>query len=116
MEKHGIKELKEVVKFIIELGEAIDLALADKKFEVAEISLLIAPLMQVGPAFEGLDKLGDEIKDLSEVEAAELVAYVKEELDITSDKVEFMIEKALELGVMIYSFVNLFKKEEKVAE
>ncbi len=112
--EQGIKEIKELVKFVIEFGEAIDLAMADKKFEMSELSLLIAPLMQVGPAFEGLDKIGGELKDLSEEEAAELVAYVRDELELSNDKIEFVIEKALELGVTIYEFIKLFKKEEVV--
>jgi len=107
----GIKELKELLKFVVEFGEAIELALADKKFEITELSFLIAPLMQVGPAFEGLDKMGGELADLSEVEAAELKAYVEEELDLRSDKLEEVIEKALALGLMMYSFIQLFKKE-----
>jgi len=110
----GIKELKELLKFVIEFGEAIELALADKKFEISELALLMGPLMQVGPAFEGLDLLGGEIKDLSEAEAAELKAYVAEELDLQNDKIEEVVEKALGLGVMIYNFIKLFKKEEEV--
>lgn len=111
----GIKELKELLKFTIDFGEAIELAMADKKFEIAELSLLIAPLMQVGPAFEGMDKLGGEIKDLDEVEMAELKAYVAEELDLQNDNIEMIIEKALGLAVTLYSFIQLFKKEEVVA-
>lgn len=107
----GIKELKELLKFVVEFGEAIELALVDKKFEISELSYLIAPLMQVGAAFEGLDKMGGELKDLSEAEAVELRLYVEEELDLRSDKLEEIIEKALALGVMMYSFIQLFKKE-----
>lgn len=107
-----IKETKELLKFVIEMGEAFDKAYADKKIEISEMALLIAPLMQVGPAFEGLDKIGAELKDLSEAEAAELTAFVKEELDLQSDKVEEIIETALEVGVKLYGFVQLFKKEE----
>jgi len=110
----GIKEIKELLKFVIEFGEAIDKAMVDKKFDMSELSLLIAPLMQVGPAFEGLDKIGGEIKDLDAAESAELVAFVKEELNLEAEKIEFVIEKALELGLMIYDFVKIFKKEEEV--
>ena len=108
-----IKELKEIVKFAIEMGEAVDKALVDKKFDVSELGLLIAPLMQIGPAFEGLDKVGGEIKDLSEAEMAELVAYVKDELDLENDKIETIVEKSIEVGSCIYSLVKLFKKEEE---
>lgn len=109
-EKLGVKELKELIKFVIEFGEAINLALADKKFEITELSLLMGPLMQVGPAFEGLDKIGSEIKDLDEAELLELSTFVKEELDISNDNVENVIETAIDLGIKIYSFIKMFKK------
>jgi len=109
----GIKETKELLKFIIDLGEAIDIAMIDKKFEIGELALLMAPLMQVGPAFEGLELLGGELKDLSEVEMMEISAYVKDELNLQSDKLEEIIEKGLSIGVMLYGFIGLFKKEEE---
>jgi len=109
-EKLGVKELKELIKFAIDFGEAIDKALADKKFDVSELGLLIGPLMQIKPAFEGFDKIGKEIKDLDEVEMLELSTFVKEEFDIENDKIEAIIEKAIELGVKIYGFVELFRK------
>jgi len=115
-EKLGVKELKELLKFVIEFGESIDLAMADKKFEVSELGLLIAPLMQVGPAFEGFDKLGAEIKDLEESEMIELAAFVREEFDLQNDKIEEVIEVALDLGVRIYGFIKLFAKEEVPVE
>jgi len=109
---YGVKETKELVKFAIELGEAFDVALSDKKFDMSELGLLIAPLMQVGPAFEGLDKVASELKELSESEQLEVVEFVKTELDLKSDNVETVIESALELGVKIAGFVKLFKKSE----
>jgi len=111
-----MKETKEVLKFAIELGEALESALEDKKFDIAELSLLIGPLMQVGPAFEGIDKVGEEIKAVDAAGLADLVAYAKDELDLKADETEAVIEKALDLGVQIYSFVKMFKKDEAEAE
>ena len=111
-EKVGTKELKEMLSFVITLGESLEAALEDKKFEMAELALLMPALMKVGTAFEGIDKLGAEVKDLDEAEIAELVAFVKEDLDLKSDKIEEMVEKGLELGAKVYGFVQLFKKEE----
>lgn len=108
-----MKETKELLKFVIELGESLEAALEDKKFDIAELSLLIGPLMQVGPAFEGVDQVGEEIKNVDAAALADLVAYAKDELDLKADDVENIIEKALDLGVQVYSFVKLFKKEEE---
>lgn len=113
MEK-GITELKELLLFVIEFGEALDQAMVDKKFEMAEIGLLIGPLMRAQSAFEGMGEIAGEIKDLSESESLELVEFIKEELDLEADKIELIVEKALELGVKLYGFISLFKKEDEV--
>lgn len=110
VEKMGINELKELMKFTIEFGEAIELAMSDKKFEIAELALLMGPLMQIGPAFEGLDKIGGELKDLDEAEMVELKLYVETELDLKNDKTEMIIEKGISLMTVLYSFIQLFKK------
>lgn len=109
-ESVGIKETKELLKFVVELGLAFDKAYADKKFELHELSLLVAPMMDAGPAFEGLDKVGGELKDLTTEEAAELVAFVKDELDLQNDNLEEVIENALEVGLKVYGFIKLLRK------
>lgn len=113
--KLGIKETKEVLKFVIEFGEAIDKGLADGKLNALDIGLVINPLMQLGPALEGLGQVDDELKDLSAEELAELKAYVETELDISNDKVEMMIEEGLGMAVKLYKFIGLFSKKEDEA-
>lgn len=108
-----MKETKELLKFVIELGEALETALADKKFEIAELALLMGPLMQVAPAFEGVDQIGEEIKNVDAAGLVDLVEYAKTELDLAADGVEEKIERALELGVQIHAFIQLFKKAEE---
>jgi hypothetical protein len=76
-------------------------SLVDKKFDVSELGLLIAPLMQIGPAFEGLYHVGGEVKDLSEAEMTELKTFVADELDLENDKMEAIIENAMEFNVGI---------------
>ena len=106
-------ELKAFTKFIIEFGEAIDKARADGHLGVEDLPLLIGPLMQVGPAFEDFDKVKEQMKELTDPEKMkEIVAYVKEELDLSNDKVEFTIERGLDLGAQLYEFITLFKKSE----
>ena len=113
---HGIKESKELLKFVIEFGEALEQALKEDGLGIADIGLFMAPLMQVGAAFEGIAMLGDEAKDYSAEEVVELVAYAKTELNLDNAKTEKVVEDALELGVKIYAFIQLFKKVEEVAD
>lgn len=107
------KELKEVVSFVLTLGESLEDAFADKKFELAELALLMPALMQVGPAFTGLEKLKDMKVDAALV--SEMAQFVKDDLDLDNDKLEEKIEKGLEVAGRVYAFVELFKKEEAQA-
>ena len=106
-------ELKSFVKFVIEFGEAIEKAGADKKINAMDLPLLIGPLMQLGPAFENFGAVKEQAKLLVDpAKMAEIIAFVKEELDLDNDKIEFMIEEGLQLGMAIYAYVTLFKKAE----
>lgn len=95
----GIKELKEVVSFgldLVNLGVAVG---KDKKVSVSDLGLLIAAmpgLIASGvPAFTDLDKLPKEVKDLSGEELAELTAFVAGKLMLDDAKAQKVLGKSL---------------------
>jgi hypothetical protein len=110
-----MKETKEVLKFAIELGEAVEAAMKDGKFEIAEAGLLIPVLMQIGPAIEGVALVKEELKAADEAAMKDLADYAKAELSLDAEGIEAKIEGALDLALCAYGFVQLFKKEEVVA-
>ena len=63
VEARGVKELSEALVFAISIGEAFDLALADKKLGIEDLGLLVVPFTKAPNAVEGLDQIGAEIKD-----------------------------------------------------
>lgn len=107
---YDVKETKEVLKLLIELGEGLEKAFADKKFEISEIALLITPLMFSTAALEGIALMPKEIKDMDAAEFAEIKEYIEVELDLENDKIELIIEKAIGLAMNVMNFVSLFKK------
>ena len=109
-EEQGIKETKELLKFVIELGEGIDKAGADKKIDVMDVQYLIKPLASASAAFEGADKVKAELADLSAEEAAEIVKYAQDELQLSNEGIEKSIEAALKVGLEIYKYFKMFKK------
>lgn len=109
---YGIKETKELLAFMIDFGEAMDKSLEDKKLSVVDAMNFAGVFMAMPAAFEGIGLVPKELKDMDDVERAELVKYVEEELDLASDKTEEKIEDALKLASSIYSFIQLFKKGE----
>ena len=116
-EKLGIKELKELVNFGLKLGEAVDKSLADDgKLTLTDAPNLYPAVMAAGPGVMGISSVYAELKDLDSEEAQELVQYVKDEFDLSSDAVEAAVEGALELGVQLWKIVSAFKKDKPTSE
>lgn len=111
MDKVGIKESKEVLDFVLALGNAAGVSLSDGKIGLEDLSNFFGALTVAGPAFEGIQDVVKEFKDLDKEEAAELVTYVKEKFDIPQDDIEAMVEKGLAAALLIGEIiVGLGKK------
>lgn len=99
MEKLGIENLKVAVIAVITLAEKIE----DKNADDGKISLGEALSVGVG-SFGDIVKvvksgkqIKDEFIDLDLAEKEELLSLIKDELDLDNDKVEDIVEKAVEL-------------------
>ena len=108
---HGIKETKELLKFIIELTEAIDKSLEDGEIGFGDISTLVTAMKDAGPAFSDMKLIPEELKDLDDTEALELYTYAKDELELSGKKTEEIVEASLEIGLKMFELVNLIKSE-----
>ena len=107
----GIKETKELLKFVIELAEAIDISLADGEFTFGDITNLVSAMMAAGDGFADINLIPAEMKDLNEAEALELYTYVKDELELDNPKTEEIVECALEIGLKVYQLIQLIREE-----
>lgn len=105
-----MKELKELLAFIIGLGNAVGASLEDGKFELSELGLLMLPLTKAPAAFSDMKLIPAELASLTDAQKAELLEYVKTEFDIPEDKVEELIENVLKAGLALYGVVTLFVK------
>ena len=113
MESQGIQETKDLLKFVVTLGMAVDKIKADGKVDITDIQFLMAPLTQAGKAFEGVKHVKAQLKDLSAEEAKELVEFAQKHLELSDEKLEHTIETALKLGLDLFSYVELFKSIKK---
>ena len=104
-----MKELQEVSKFVISLVMAIDKAVADKKINIMDLPLFFSPIMSAQAAFEGIDKVKGELDSMDAAKLAELKNYIKEELDLSSDKSEEIIEKSLDLAIDLFDILKIIK-------
>ena len=104
-----MEDLKKVLKFGIELGESLEMALDDGKLGVEDFATLIKPLMGAPSAMSSIKAAVEEIKHLDAVKMDELQKYVEQELDLKNDKIEAVIEKSVKAVEMLFELVELFK-------
>lgn len=109
-----MKETKDVLLFVIKLGQAIDKSLAnDGKITLMDAPNFFSVLSKLAPAIEGAKYIALEIKDMKDEDVAELKAFVKEELDLEDDKAELFIEDAFNIIISIWqAYTKHFKKSD----
>lgn len=101
---------KTVVKFAVTFANSVDKVLADNKVDMLDIPHVMAPLMQVGSFAGALKTAKEEFKSATPEQKAELIAQVKAELDLKSERTEEIVEKSLDLAVAVADIVKLIKK------
>ncbi len=105
-----LKETKEVLDFVISLGEACAESLADGQLTLGDIPNFWEPLTNISSAIDGWQEVIEEIENLTIDDIEYLSDYVVDEFDIESDTVESMIETALQTGVGLLTFIMSLKK------
>jgi len=103
-EKLGIKDLKDVVKAGLDIGEALSDGIG-----IEDVSALFS----LPDAIAGISNVPAEIADLDEAEKAELKQFVADNFDIPDDKMEEFIEAAVSTVIDLY---GLYKKFQAINE
>ena len=70
--KHGVKETKEVLSFILDFASVIFEALEDKKIDFEDAPLLLGLSDTAPAAFDKIADVPKELSDLSEEELEEM--------------------------------------------
>jgi hypothetical protein len=102
-----MKELKEVLCFAVCLGNAVGESLKDGELTYGDAMNFWEPLSKLDEAADGIESVVDELKNMDEAKAAELVLFVKDELDIPQDGIEEVIEAGLDLALGVSKFILL---------
>lgn len=106
-----LKDTKELVKFVIGLGEAVDKSLADGRISIGDLRHFMNPLMDAGDAFSDISNIPAELKDMTQEESQELLEYIRKEFDIENDKIEKVIENSLQILVKLYEVIELVRSK-----
>lgn len=109
-ENLGIDETAEVVDFVAVLGNAIDGALLDGKFNWMDFGQFFALVPRMAPAINGIDKVPRELSDLSVAERAILAERLAVTLKLQNPVTEVLSEKAFDLALHLAEFVSEIRK------
>lgn len=104
----GIQNLKKAAAFGLNLAEEIQKAGADG-FTWTDSFGFIDEIAQIPGLLQSGNEIVAEFKDLTDVEKNELVVYLQAEFDIPDDKVEAIVEDALNLALTIVALINKWK-------
>jgi len=101
-----MENLKQVVKFGIEVSHVIDKALVDKKIELHEFLPLIPLFLKSQSVFVNINQVSKEWNESSFEQKQSLIKEIEQSLDLNNDKLEHIIEGSLSL---LLNISNLYK-------
>ena len=103
----GIKETKEVLKFVLSFVQALKTTYEDGDFDWYDAKNFIEPIKNLGDAIDNIDEVLPEITDIDEEEYEELLAWMKEEFpEIIDEEIEFVLDEALVAGKTILTLTG----------
>jgi hypothetical protein len=108
----GIKNSKEVLRFAFALGNAVKQAKAnDGKIDIMDLPLLMQVIPLMGPAFEDINQVPKELKDLSVEEGKELQDMIVSEFGalIQKEKLVEQINLGFKAMLSVYEFIRSLK-------
>lgn len=104
-----MKELKEALNFVISGAMAVDKSLADHKLDASDLFNFLPVFLKAQDAFKGISSIKLEWSSLSFEQRQSLVKEIEQELDLSNDKTEQIVEKSIELILGLMELVVLIK-------
>ena len=103
----GIKETKEVLRFVLSFVQALKTTYEDGEFDWYDAKNFIEPIKNLGDAIDNIDEVLPEITDIDEEEYEELLQWMKEEFpEIIDEEIEFVLDEALVAGKTILTLTG----------
>ena len=103
----GIKETKEVLRFVLSFVQALKTTYEDGEFDWYDAKNFIEPIKNLGDAIDNIDEVLPEITDIDEEEYEELLQWMKDEFpEIIDQEVEYVLDEALVAGKTILTLTG----------
>lgn len=110
--KHGVKETKDVLALVFALAKVLKAAKEnDGVINAADLVLLVNAFPAMGPAFDGIELVVEELKDLDLEESRELLVYAAAHLGEAFDSPELLakVEKGVAAALALLDFYKELK-------
>lgn len=104
------KETKEVVEFLLTLGEAVGMSFQDGKISLGDAVYLFDTVQKIGPALSDIGKIPAELAAWQEADSKELIALAAD-FDIPQDSIEAVVKDAIKIAVPVIEFLAKFRRE-----
>lgn len=102
------KETQELLEFICSLSDGVRLSLLDGKWSWTDATNFLPALIAVFPAIGGVDRVDDEIFNITPEQKAELVEWVKLRFDIDDDHAEAAVEDGLVIALDLILYIKKY--------
>lgn len=107
--KHNMKETKELLSFVFSLIYATSKAREDGKFDPRDIFHYTGAVRKAPAAVGGLEQIPEELKDLTAEELTELKTFIIEEFNLVSEEQEVNVERLVTMTIDFALAVLEFK-------
>ena len=97
-----MKNLQTAVLFLVGLATDLDKAFEDGQFQLTETSLFFDDVVKIPQVMAALPLVPAEWNSSTNKEKEELFTYLNKQLDLSNDRLEKVVEIALELGMSVY--------------
>lgn len=104
-----VKELKELEEFAILAVKGALKAYEDGAFNVTDVVHLAPAVMALAPAISGVDKVAEEVKDLSVAEVVELVEHAVSKFPEIPPKAALIVKQSALVAVELAKLYQVVK-------
>lgn len=113
----GIEKTKSFVKWACDLAKEVEDTTSNGWQWMEDAPQFIDDALKVPTLFKSFNEMVKEVKELSDADNQELIAYIAQEFDIKNDEAETLIEDSLALALSLISLVRKWRaiKEAKAA-
>lgn len=102
------KETMELLEFVFKLSDGVKLSLEDGKWSWVDSTNFIPALIAVFPAIGGIERVDDELFNMTPEQKDELVEWFKSRYDVDNEFAEAAVENGLAVALDLLLYIKKY--------